>query len=91
MEIGKKTFDSNLLGQCVIPAGVPSVPVECMGPGSWMLPSGKALAEFAFEAGFLAPLFLRAPDFPARGLRMADAGAGSGPKRAVRRKQRNAI
>ena len=39
---------------------VPRMPVEWLDSGSWRLPSGKALAEFAFEAGFLAPLLFRA-------------------------------
>jgi hypothetical protein len=36
------------------------VPVEWLDSGSWRLPSGKALAEFALQAGFLAPLLFRA-------------------------------
>jgi hypothetical protein len=33
----------------------------------WRLPSGKALAEFALEAGFLAPSLLRGiPQAPSR-------------------------
>ena len=28
---------------------------------SWRLPSGMALAEFALQTGFLAPLMMRAP------------------------------
>jgi hypothetical protein len=34
------------------------IPMEWMGPANWRLPSGKALAEFALQAGFLAPLLL---------------------------------
>lgn len=34
------------------------IPMEWMGPPVWRLPSGKALAEFALQAGFLAPLLL---------------------------------
>jgi hypothetical protein len=34
------------------------IPMEWMDPMSWRLPSGKALAEFALQAGFLAPLML---------------------------------
>jgi hypothetical protein len=34
------------------------LPVEWLGGGPWRLPSGKALAEFALQAGFLAPLLL---------------------------------
>jgi hypothetical protein len=32
-----------------------------MDPMSWRLPSGKALAEFALQAGFLAPLIMSGP------------------------------
>jgi hypothetical protein len=35
--------------------------MEWMDPMSWRLPSGKALAEFALQAGFLAPRIMRAP------------------------------
>lgn len=37
------------------------VPIEWMDGFSWRLPSGKALAEFALQAGFLAPLMLQMP------------------------------
>jgi hypothetical protein len=37
---------------------IPQIPLEWMGAGPWRLPSGKALAEFALQAGFLAPLLL---------------------------------
>jgi hypothetical protein len=37
------------------------LPIEWMDPMSWRLPSGKALAEFALQAGFLAPLILSGP------------------------------
>jgi hypothetical protein len=33
---------------------------------SWRLPSGKKLAEFALQAGFLAPLMLGTPNFKKR-------------------------
>jgi len=42
-------------------AGIPHLPMEWMDPMSWRLPSGKALAEFALQTGFLAPLIMRAP------------------------------
>src|SRR6202451_2785615 len=64
--------------------GIPHLPMEWMDPMSWRLPSGKALAEFALQAGFLAPLILSGPrlkkkktgsnDAPAK---MADASVGS--------------
>ncbi|HEY3741614.1 MAG TPA: hypothetical protein VGL53_17300 [Bryobacteraceae bacterium] len=34
------------------------IPIEWLDPDCWRLPSGKALAEFALQAGFLAPLML---------------------------------
>jgi hypothetical protein len=37
------------------------LPMEWMDPMSWRLPSGKALAEFALQAGFLAPLMMGGP------------------------------
>ena len=40
-----------------------SLPMEWMDPMSWRLPSGKALAEFALQAGFLAPLLFKAERF----------------------------
>jgi len=40
---------------------IPQIPMEWMDPMSWRLPSGKALAEFALQAGFLAPLMLGGP------------------------------
>src|SRR5580700_4921407 len=42
------------------------IPMEWMDPMSWRLPSGKALAEFALQAGFLAPLMLGTPSFKKR-------------------------
>jgi hypothetical protein len=36
-----------------------SLPMEWLDSRSWRLPSGQALAEFALQAGFLAPLLLR--------------------------------
>src|SRR5579871_3548955 len=40
---------------------IPTIPMEWMDPMSWRLPSGKALAEFWLQAGFLAPLMLGSP------------------------------
>jgi hypothetical protein len=42
---------------------MPKMPIEWLDAGSWRLPSGKALAEFALQAGFLAPLLFRAGRF----------------------------
>jgi hypothetical protein len=39
---------------------ITGMPVEWLDAGSWRLPSGKALAEFALQAGFLAPLLFKA-------------------------------
>jgi hypothetical protein len=40
---------------------IPQIPMEWMDPMSWRLPSGKALAEFWLQTGFLAPLMLGGP------------------------------
>ncbi len=40
---------------------IPRIPMEWMDPMIWRLPSGKDLAEFALQAGFLAPLMLERP------------------------------
>jgi len=45
---------------------VTSMPLEWLDAGSWRLPSGKALAEFALQAGFLAPLLLKTGNFAER-------------------------
>ena len=48
------------------PMRIPQIPMEWMDPMSWRLPSGKRLAEFALQAGFLAPLMLGTPTFKRR-------------------------
>jgi hypothetical protein len=47
---------------------IPQIPMEWMDPMSWRLPSGKALAEFALQAGFLAPLMIGTPRLKKRKL-----------------------
>lgn len=42
---------------------IPQVPIEWLDATSWRLPSGKALAEFALQAGFLAPLLFKTESF----------------------------
>ena len=44
-----------------VPVMITQIPMEWMDPMSWRLPSGKALAEFALQAGFLAPLMIGTP------------------------------
>ena len=41
---------------------IPRIPLEWMDPMSWRLPSGKDLAEFALQSGFLAPMMLERPN-----------------------------
>jgi len=48
-------------GRRKVSGGMSGLPMEWMDPMSWRLPSGKALAEFALQAGFLAPLILSGP------------------------------
>jgi hypothetical protein len=43
------------------PVRIPRIPMEWMDPMSWRLPSGKELAEFWLQTGFLAPLMLGGP------------------------------
>jgi hypothetical protein len=50
-----------------------SMPMEWLDAGSWRLPSGKALAEFALQAGFLAPLLFNVERFGGQP-RGSDAG-----------------
>jgi hypothetical protein len=40
------------------PVRISRIPMEWMDPMSWRLPSGKALAEFWLQSGFLAPIML---------------------------------
>jgi hypothetical protein len=56
---------------------MPQMPVEWLDSGSWRLPSGKALAEFALQAGFLAPLLFGADGFGKSALNRASAMTGS--------------
>jgi len=55
--------------------GASPLPMEWMDPMSWRLPSGMALAEFALQTGFLAPLIMRAPS-PKRKPPVVEATAG---------------
>ena len=47
----------------VRPAVPTPLPMEWLDAANWRLPSGKALAEFALQAGFLAPLLFKAGRF----------------------------
>jgi hypothetical protein len=52
------------LGMSGMPPSIPpSIPMEWLDAANWRLPSGKALAEFALQAGFLAPLLFRSDRF----------------------------
>lgn len=57
-------------------SGVPlaGMPLEWLDAGSWRLPSGKALAEFALQSGFLAPPLFNVEQF-----------GGATPRSRVRR------
>jgi hypothetical protein len=55
------------------PMRIPQIPMEWMDPMSWRLPSGKALAEFWLQAGFLAPLMIGSPGMRRRAKRPAPA------------------
>jgi hypothetical protein len=62
---------------------IPQIPMEWMDPMSWRLPSGKALAEFALQTGFLAPLMLGTPAFKKRKKTPEPPAAATGVKAAV--------
>jgi hypothetical protein len=59
-------------------SGVPlaGMPLEWLDAGSWRLPSGKALAEFALQAGFLAPPLFNVEKF-------GDEATGAGVRRLM--------
>lgn len=42
---------------------LPGMNMEWLEEGKWRLPSGKALAEFALQSGFLAPLLFNVGQF----------------------------
>jgi len=56
--------------------------MEWLDAGSWRLPSGKALAEFALQAGFLAPLLFKAQRYG--GARRAPEGRAPQDSRAFK-------
>ena len=56
---------------------MPQMPVEWLDSGSWRLPSGKALAEFALQAGFLAPLLFRTDGLGKNALNASPGTTGS--------------
>jgi hypothetical protein len=57
--------NSRRVGSTFSVSGMPGMPLEWLDARSWRLPSGKALAEFALQTGFLAPLLFRS-DAPRR-------------------------
>ena len=58
MAITRISQRSNAMSKAIGVGRGSTMPLEWMGPPAWRLPSGKALAEFALQAGFLAPLLL---------------------------------
>ncbi len=56
---------------------IPQVPIEWYGSTNWRLPSGKALAEFALQAGFLAPLLFKTGGFASTGLPSFRSASGN--------------
>ena len=64
------------------PMRIPQIPMEWMDPMSWRLPSGKALAEFWLQSGFLAPLMLGLPSSKRKGNK-ASAEAGLARRKKV--------
>jgi hypothetical protein len=65
MKTGKRSVAAGpiIAGAGSSPFRIPRVPIEWLDGQSWRLPSGKALAEFALQAGFLAPMLMQATVF----------------------------
>jgi hypothetical protein len=63
------------------------VPVQWLDAGNWRLPSGKALAEFALQAGFLVPLLFQSERFGSGMVACSSAGSLKG--RALRSPNKN--
>jgi hypothetical protein len=74
---------SEVPGSVVTKLSMPQMPVEWLDAGSWRLPSGKALAEFALQAGFLAPLLFRADRFGKASPKGPSGITGSGVSESV--------
>lgn len=64
-----------------------NMPLEWLDAGSWRLPSGKALAEFALQAGFLAPLLFKAQRYGGARRAPEDRGACKESPMTARTKQ----
>ena len=75
-------------GRRIPSPGLTHLPMEWMDPMSWRLPSGKDLAEFALQSGFLAPLMLGGPTLkrkkvaPVAVPRVVDQQSREGPDRS---------
>jgi hypothetical protein len=64
MKTGKRPVEGNsIAGLKLSPFRIPCFPIEWLDGKSWRLPSGKALAEFALQTGFIAPLLMKATVF----------------------------
>lgn len=67
----KLNLQNSATGRVAGKLSIPQMPVEWLDAGTWRLPSGQALAEFALRSGFVAPLLFRTPGVP------RDARSGS--------------
>ncbi len=64
MKTGKRSLDNYTVGGLGSSAfRIPRLPIEWLDGRTWRLPSGKALAEFALQAGFIAPMLMKATVF----------------------------
>ena len=89
MAIEKLNTRSKTMGKALGGRTVAPIPMEWLGPPAWRLPSGKALAEFALQAGFLAPLLLG--DRPFWRKEPSSGGRACGERRAPLREGRNGL
>jgi hypothetical protein len=63
----KLNLGSSTDGRIADKLSMPGMPLEWLDAGSWRLPSGKALAEFALQSGFLAPPLFNVEQFGVAG------------------------
>jgi hypothetical protein len=68
-------------------SGMPlsGMPMEWLDARSWRLPSGKALAEFALQTGFLAPLLFRSEPSRRTGASLGEAARSKALRKGEQR------
>jgi hypothetical protein len=71
--------------------GVSGMPMEWLDAGSWRLPSGKALAEYALQAGFLVPQLFRANALESESKNLGGGRTSAGASAELENKDSDAL